>query len=62
MPRLLVRHPEMGDQTFTLSGERITIGRHSDNHIRIAYDTVSKHHAELIRRDGRYLEIGRAHV
>ena len=55
MPKLLVRHPESGDMTFTLSGERITIGRHSDNDIRIAHDTVSKHHAEIICRNGRYL-------
>jgi pSer/pThr/pTyr-binding forkhead associated (FHA) protein len=53
MPKLLVRHPESGDMTFTLSGERITIGRHSDNDIRIAHDTVSKHHAEIICRGGR---------
>ena len=54
MPKLLVRHPESGDMTFTLSGERSTIGRHSDNDIRIAHDTVSKHHAEIICRDGRH--------
>ncbi len=55
MPKLLVRHPESGDMTFTLSGERITIGRHSDNDIRIAHDTVSKHHAEIIFRNGRHV-------
>ena len=55
MPKILVHHPDKGDQTFTLSGERITIGRLSDNDIRIAHDTVSKHHAELICREGRYL-------
>ena len=55
MPKILVHHPDKGEQTFTLSGERITIGRLSDNDIRIAHDTVSKHHAELICREGRYL-------
>ena len=55
MPKLLVRHPALGEMTFTLNGERTTVGRHTDNDIRIAHDTVSKHHAEIICRDGRYL-------
>jgi predicted component of type VI protein secretion system len=53
MPKLLVKHPERGDLTFTLSGERITIGRHSDNQIQINHGTVSAHHAEIVVRNGR---------
>ncbi len=53
MPKLLVRHPERGDLTFTLSGERITIGRLSDNQIQINHGTVSAHHAEIVMRHGR---------
>ena len=55
MPKFLVRHPEKGDLTFTLSGERISIGRHSDNHIQIAHGTISGYHAELITNNGHYL-------
>ena len=55
MPKLLVRHPEQGDLTFTFSGERITIGRHSDNNIQIRHTTVSGHHAEIFTRNGRYV-------
>ena len=55
MPKLLVRHPEMGDLTFTLTGERITVGRHSENHIQIKHGTISGFHAEIIGSNGRHL-------
>lgn len=55
MPKLLVRHPESGDVTFTLSGERVTVGRRADNTIQIDYRTVSSRHAELIAVNGRYV-------
>lgn len=55
MPKLLVRHPEKGDLKFTLSGERIAVGRRADNAIRIDHGTVSGHHAELVIRNGRYI-------
>jgi CheY-like chemotaxis protein len=55
MPTLLVRHPEQGDLSFALSGERITIGRRPDNTIQIRHTTVSGHHAELVEHDGHYV-------
>jgi len=55
MPKLLVRHPEKGDLNFTISGERIAVGRRADNSIRIDHSTVSGHHAELVMRNGRYI-------
>ncbi len=55
MPKLLVRHPEQGDLTFTLSGERITIGRRAENKVQINHTTVSGYHAELVAHNGRYL-------
>jgi CheY-like chemotaxis protein len=54
MPKLVVKHPEMGDVTFTLRGERVTIGRHEDNTIQINDTTVSSHHAELLAVNGHY--------
>ncbi|MEQ1851305.1 MAG: response regulator [Chthoniobacteraceae bacterium] len=54
MPKLLVRHPEQGDVTFTLRGERITVGRRADNMIQINHQTVSSYHAELIAVNGHY--------
>lgn len=55
MPKLLVRHPEKGDLTFTLTGERITIGRRAENGIQINHTTVSAYHAELTIFNGHYL-------
>ena len=55
MPKLLVRHPEQGDLTFTLTGERITIGRRAENKVQINHTTVSAYHAELISHNGRYI-------
>lgn len=55
MPKLLVRHPDQGDVTFTLTGDRITIGRQEDNKIQIGHTTVSAYHAELVKQNGRYL-------
>jgi hypothetical protein len=55
MPKLLVRHPEQGDLTFTLSGERITLGRHSDNQIQIRHATISGHHVEFVSVNGRFI-------
>jgi CheY-like chemotaxis protein len=54
MARLVVKHPERGDVTFTLRGERITIGRHADNTIQINHQTVSSHHAELTVVNGHH--------
>jgi CheY-like chemotaxis protein len=55
MPKLLVRHPEQGDLTFTLTGERITVGRRAENNIHIDHATVSGCHAELVNLNGHYL-------
>ena len=40
--------------SFTLSGERITVGRRADNAIQVNHWTVSGHHAELIAVNGHY--------
>ncbi len=55
MPKLLVRHPQLGDVSFTLSGGRITVGRLAENTIQINHGTISAHHAELIASNGHYL-------
>ncbi len=55
MPKLLVRHPEMGEMTFSLAGERLSVGRRADNAIQINHSTVSGHHAELVAVNGHYL-------
>ena len=54
MPKLLIRHPEQGEMSFTLSGERITVGRRADNEIQVNHWTVSGHHAEFIAVNGHY--------
>lgn len=54
MAKLLVRHPELGDASFTLSGDRVTVGRDVGNGIRIDYCTISGVHAELLSRNGRH--------
>ena len=55
MPTLLVKHPEKGEMTFSLSGARVTIGRRADNSIQINHGTVSGHHAELLSTNGHYV-------
>jgi cell division protein FtsB len=55
MAKLIVRHPDQGDLDFTLSGERITIGRHSDNLIQINHATISGYHAEIVSQNGQRL-------
>lgn len=55
MPKFIAKHPEKGVLTFTLSGERISVGRHSDNDIQIQHGTISAHHAEFVLRNGRYI-------
>ncbi len=55
MPKLLVKHPEMGEMTFSLAGERLSVGRRADNAIQINHSTVSGHHAELVAVNGHYL-------
>jgi hypothetical protein len=55
MPKLLIKHPEKGDLTFTLSGSRVTVGRRAENGIQINHGTVSGIHAELVEVNGRYV-------
>ena len=55
MPKLLVKHPQQGDVTFTITGERVTVGRRADNMIQINHGTVSAHHAEFVVRNGHYV-------
>ncbi len=55
MPKLLVKHPQQGDVTFTLTGERITVGRRADNAIQINHGTISGHHAEFVSVNGHYV-------
>jgi len=47
-------------QTWTLEGETLGLGRSSKNRIHIADGTVSKDHAEFLRRDGRWYVRDRA--
>ena len=55
MAKLIVKHPEKGEMTYPLSGERITVGRRADNQIQINHGTISGHHAEIVSVNGHYL-------
>jgi hypothetical protein len=55
MPKLLIKHPEKGDLTFTISGNRISVGRRAENGIQINHGTVSGVHAEIVAVNGHYL-------
>ena len=55
MPTFLVKHPDRGEITFQLTGDRITVGRRSDNSIQINHGTISGHHAELVSTNGHYV-------
>jgi hypothetical protein len=54
MPTLRIMHPDQGEATYVLTGERITIGRRPDNTIQILDRSVSAHHAELLLTNGHY--------
>lgn len=55
MPKLLIKHPEKGDLSFTLSGGRVSVGRRAENSIQINHGTVSGSHAELVAVNGHYV-------
>ncbi len=55
MPKLLIKHPEKGDLTFTISGSRVTVGRRAENGIQINHGTVSGVHAEIVAANGHYI-------
>jgi CheY-like chemotaxis protein len=55
MPKLLIKHPEKGDLSFTLSGSRVSVGRRAENSIQINHGTVSGAHAELVAVNGHYV-------
>ncbi len=55
MPKLHVKHPEMGKLTFAIAGERVSVGRRADNAIQINHATVSGHHGEFVAVNGHYV-------
>src|SRR5215213_8055589 len=55
MPTFLVKHPERGELTFKLTGDRVTLGRRADNTVQINHATISGHHAELVSINGHYV-------
>lgn len=55
MPKLLIKHPEKGDLTFTISGSRISVGRRAENGIQINHGTVSGVHAEIVAVNDYYV-------
>jgi pSer/pThr/pTyr-binding forkhead associated (FHA) protein/CheY-like chemotaxis protein len=55
MPKLIVRHPEKGEMTFPITGDRVSVGRRGDNAIQINHGTISGHHAELVAVNGHYV-------
>lgn len=54
MPKLIVKHPEKGETSYPLQGDRITVGRRADNQIQINHGTISGHHAEIVKVNGMY--------
>jgi CheY-like chemotaxis protein len=55
MPKLHVKHPEMGELTFAITGDRVSVGRRPDNSIQINHGTVSGHHGEFVAVNGHYV-------
>ena len=45
--QLLCADPNVGSHTFTLDGQRVTIGRRSDNKVRIGDPEMSRRHCEV---------------
>ena len=44
-----------GQRQVPLSGETIRLGRATDNDVQVSDGRVSKRHAEILCRDGRYV-------
>jgi pSer/pThr/pTyr-binding forkhead associated (FHA) protein len=61
MATLTLSYKGVSLKEFQLSGDRITIGRHSDNNIRLDDPTVSGLHAVLSVQPDPYME-GQVHV
>ncbi len=60
MPKLSVTHPDGKVQTYELSDDKITVGRHPDNQVCIDDISVSGHHAEIVAKAGgfRLVDLG----
>ena len=55
MAKLIITSEEMKGRAFELTGEKVSIGRSSDNQISIEHNAVSSHHAELIQKGNDYI-------
>jgi hypothetical protein len=55
MPKFIVKHPDRGEQTFAISGARVTVGRRADNDVQINHATISGYHAEIVVMRDHYL-------
>ena len=55
MAKLVVITEEMKDRTFELTDDKVCVGRLLDNQVRLEDNTVSNHHAELIRKGEDYV-------
>jgi len=55
MPYLQIRYPNGHEQEFVFSKAVTRIGRHSANDLQLTDETVSRFHAEIVRRRGRYI-------
>ena len=54
MPKLVISLPDVGEATFELTDEIITLGRMPDNSVQIEDGSVSSHHAQLSIEGGDY--------
>ncbi len=54
MPCLRIKIPGRAEETHSVSGDRVTIGRRPENTIQILDPSVSGFHAELIATHGHY--------
>lgn len=55
MAKLVVISEGMKGRTFELTDDKITVGRLPDNQIRLEDNTVSSHHAKMIRKNDYYV-------
>lgn len=53
MPSLIFQFSGSDPQIVSLDRESLTIGRSEDNDLILEHESISSHHAEIIRKDGR---------
>ncbi|HOH31541.1 MAG TPA: FHA domain-containing protein, partial [Candidatus Hydrogenedentes bacterium] len=54
MPQLVIEQPGVPPMAVPVSGKEITFGRSEDNDVVLTAEEVSRYHARIVSKDGRF--------